>query len=145
DLRLQIRKLLSDDIAWQMTQSQRYFYDWANRIDAPLAKCLKPRLHIKPIATIRTSTGSLVSSLDEIYKKFWKYFSKLYDHTPDHHDEDLEKDTVMDNFEGSLNLSKIPSDLVDSLDAKISLQEIKIAIPSLLPYVQEVFHLARQT
>ncbi|CAH2302205.1 Hypothetical predicted protein [Pelobates cultripes] len=126
-----MKTLLLDDAAWQMKSTRRYFYERANRIDTPLAKFLRLCLHSKPITTIRVASRTLVSAADEIYKAFREYFSTLYNQFSDWNGESPEWGLQLKEFLVSLNLLSIPIDILDTLETRISMEDIKSAILSI--------------
>ncbi|CAH2221287.1 Hypothetical predicted protein [Pelobates cultripes] len=123
---------MAKDATKALQWTKQMFYEKSNKADTLLARRLRKRQQAKQITTIHTPTGQPTDIPNKIAETFQKYFTDLYDHSPQHRQDD---GPLRDNIQTLLAKAHIPT-LTTEAQAHLSTEITEEELTSTIEILQ---------
>ncbi|CAH2251826.1 Hypothetical predicted protein [Pelobates cultripes] len=124
---------MTKDATKAIQWTKQTYYEKSNKADTLLARKLQRRTNHKRIDVIQTPDGTKHSTPTKIGEVFQKYFSTLYDHSPNlrQHPEDTKQ--TIDTYLRQIPLPALKTEAISKISEPITIEEIAKAIKNTKP------------
>uniref|UniRef100_A0A8C5QLK7 Reverse transcriptase domain-containing protein n=1 Tax=Leptobrachium leishanense TaxID=445787 RepID=A0A8C5QLK7_9ANUR len=103
-------------------------------MDSPMARLINPRSQFSPITVIRDRDGPSHKTPQAIRDAFTKYYTALYDHSPDHTHTNRVLMQEIDSYLTRASLPRLPESRMETLIEAITEEEIGKALGYMKPH-----------
>ena len=123
-IRTEINAKETKETIAKINKAKRWFFEWINKIDKPLARLIKKQREKNQINKIRNENGEITTDNTEIQRIKRDYHQQLYADKMDNLEE-------MDKFLEKYNFTKLNQEEIENLNRPITSMEMKTVIRNL--------------